>query len=168
MTNALLDQTKELKQSSLLLYCRASFSEGEQPPACLFFFFQCYFLQTTLHLLFTASSFLLSALAASKRHTTHSPTTLNCNHFGAAGCVSCTLRTRHFFPTALSTRHTLAPTSHPSSVRPGLYHAQTSLRHAGHPCAVHSSLARCVVSLNSQTHHKGTWSRKGATALYSC
>lgn len=36
-------------------------------------------------------------------------------HFGAGGCVTCTLRTQRFLPAAQSTRHTPAPTSHPSS-----------------------------------------------------
>lgn len=80
-----------------------------------------------------ASSFLLSALVASKRHPVHSPTTPNCNCFVAAGCISCILRTQHLLLITLRTKHTLAPTSHLFSVRPGLYQAQTSLRHTGHP-----------------------------------
>lgn len=80
-----------------------------------------------------AGSFLLSALVASKRHPVHSPTTTNCNCFVAAGCISCILRTQHLLLITLCTKHTLAPTSHLFSVRPGLYRAQTSLRHTGHP-----------------------------------
>lgn len=92
LTHALLHRTR-VKQSSLLLQCRANFSKGLHPPACLSIFYNAiFFFQNILNLfLFVASSFLLSALAASKRHTMHSPPTPNCNRFSPAGCIGCYL-----------------------------------------------------------------------------
>lgn len=51
----------------MLLHCRAGFAEEVQPPAHLSGFFVVLIFQNILDLLFTASSFLLSALAASER-----------------------------------------------------------------------------------------------------